>query len=372
MATMEVVTLFFTVSAGLLSLIFLLSVWNRRYGPYLSNYPDRNDGPKVSILIPARNEADNLRQLLPRLLASAYANYEILVLDDHSTDNSKEVARTAGIPVLQSEPLPAGWTGKNWACWQLAQKAQGDIFLFIDADVLPAPLAVARTVGCMESENLAGLSSFPRQIYDNLWLAATVPFIMELPIVGWIPMAAVSSRRFPYFMAANGQWLAVRRTSYFLAGGHSGVRSNIVDDIALANRIRQHGTFKTFYGSLDVSVRMYKSYGQMQLGFSKNLFLLCGGSWMAFLGFLGFYTLVYIVPVVAAVTAPWTWGMALLALTFGWRWNTATVMKSPKRAIWLHPVGVLLAGQLLLLSAARTQCGGNTWKGRRLTAPAPR
>jgi chlorobactene glucosyltransferase len=333
--------------------------------PRLRNYSSsRVKGPLVSVLIPARNEAANLANALPKLLLSSYQPLEILVLDDGSTDKTRETALNLGVRCISGEPLPAGWTGKNWACWQLAQVACGEILLFMDADVVPGKAAVSRTVDCLTSERVAGLSCFLKQIYESTLLAAVVPFIMELPITGWIPLVQISKSRNPSLIAANGQWIAVKREAYFQTGGHWEVRSKIVEDIELGRRVRNAGGFKTLIASEDIEVRMYGSYREMQIGFSKNLFLLFGDNFVSYFLFLTFFSVLFFMPWVAIYSAPPSWALSALLLTLCWRLITAQMMKSKKSPILLHPIGMILAFALFLRAGLEFYRGSSQWKGR--------
>lgn len=364
---MELVTVICGLSCVLAFLCSSVACINFFRAPRLHTYSKaRVQGPSVSVLIPARNEAVNLASALPKLRHSSYQPLEILVLDDGSTDGTKEVALEFGVRCISGKSLPEGWTGKNWACWQLAQVAGGEIFLFMDADVVPEEGAISRTVECLVSDQLAGLTCFPKQIYENSLLGAVVPFVMELPIVGWITLAQISKSKIPSLMAANGQWIAVTRSTYFQTEGHSAVRSKIVEDIELARRIRSRGGFKTLIASEDIKVRMYKSYKEMQLGFSKNLFLLFGGNFASYSLFLTFFSLLFFTPWFALVSGHMILGMSAILLTVCWRLLTAEIMKSSKTLILLHLIGMTLALALFIRAAVQFYKGNGQWKGRRL------
>jgi chlorobactene glucosyltransferase len=364
---MELVTVICALGCSLAVLCSSVACINFFRAPRLRTYSgSRTQGPLISVLIPARNEANNLANALPKLLLSSYQPLEILVLDDGSTDATGETALNLGVRCIPGKPLPEGWTGKNWACWQLAEAARGDIFLFMDADVVPEASAISRTVDCMISDRLAGLSCFAQQIYPSTLLAAVVPFVMELPVVGWIPLAQISQTQTPSLMAANGQWIAVTRDAYFQAEGHSAVRSKIVEDIELAKRIRNTGRFKTLIASEDIKVRMYSSYEEMQLGFSKNLFLLFGGNLVSYSLFLTFFVLLFFVPWFAFAFGQIRLAIIAILFTLCWRLFTAEIMRSKKMLIPLHPIGMTLALVLFFRAAIQFYKGSSRWKGRPL------
>ena len=218
----------------------------------------------------------------------------------------------------------------------------------------------------MESQKLDGLSCFARQIYDTSLLSAVVPFVMELPITGWIPIGAIRNRRFASLIAANGQWLAFRRRAYDSIGGHAKVRSRVLEDMALGANVKAYGAFQSFLAMDDISVRMYRTLREMLDGFSKNCFQLFGGHFVAFSLFFLFFLTLYLVPWLALGTEFWPLAVSTLAMTLLWRVLSASIFKSSPNSLLLHPLGMIIAGYLFLLSAKRHYFGGNSWKERAL------
>jgi len=233
--------------------------------------------PLVSLLVPCRNEEANVHACVRALLAQTYGHLEILVLDDQSEDGTRRILeeeRTADarLGVLQGEPLPDGWTGKNWACHQLAQAARGDVLFFVDADTVLAPEAVERMVATLEAEHADFLSGLPRQVLGSVGERLLVPifcwavFSFTPLVTGYLwPRAAIPT--------AVGQLMVFRRGAYSASGGHAGIRGSIVDDLALARRVRRAGLAARMIdaGTL-ASCRMYRGGRDAYRGFRKNLF----------------------------------------------------------------------------------------------------
>ncbi|MCA9982582.1 MAG: glycosyltransferase, partial [Anaerolineales bacterium] len=162
--------------------------------------------PCVSILIPARNEAAVIGESVQLLSAQGYSQREIIVLDDNSEDGTGSIAQQAAgdVRVLTGSPLPAGWMGKNWACHQLAQHAQGDILLFTDADVRWQPGALAAVVDLFERTEADLLTVWPTQITVSWGERLTVPLI-AMTVLAYLPVQLAHDFYHPLAAAANGQ-----------------------------------------------------------------------------------------------------------------------------------------------------------------------
>ena len=228
---------------------------------------------RVSLLVPARDEAGRLSQTLPGLLAQPAD--EILVLDDGSTDATAGLVswladRDPRLRLLTGTPPPAGWVGKNWACQQLADAASGDVLVFCDADVFLAPGALAAVLAAMREQRAEAFSVFPRQRTGTLGERLAVPLIDEV-LLSFLPHPLLRLP-FPAAAIANGQLFAFRSDTYRRLGGHAAVADRIVEDLALARRVRRagHRLGLALGGSL-VQARMYRGYGEALRGFAKSL-----------------------------------------------------------------------------------------------------
>lgn len=237
---------------------------------------------KVSILIPARNEEANIAHLLGDLMAIGGERWEILVCDDQSIDRTAEVVRTyaardSRISLLRSEGLPAGWLGKNHACFQLAQAAQGRYLLFLDADVRVQQGVIEDAVGYMKEHRLGLLSLFPFQVQCTLGEKMTVP-LMNYILLTLLPLIFVRVSPFTSHAAANGQFMLFDASIYRLNQPHRLMKQAVVEDIAIARYYKsQKIRVACLAGERRVQCRMYHSYREALEGFSKNIFQFFGG-----------------------------------------------------------------------------------------------
>lgn len=224
--------------------------------------------PSVSILIPARDEAENLMRLLPSLLCLEPAPTETLVIDDRSGDTTAEVAAGFGMRVIRSTEPPEGWSGKNWALWLGQHAAVGDWLLFTDADTWHAPesLGAAMTTALRERADL--LSVLTGQECRTLWERLILPFAYSHYFAAICPEWANDDCSPSAF--ANGQYLLFRREVYRCLGGHAAVRASLGEDVELARLARRSGARVRVYRAEHlVRVRMYRSFGAIQTGFRK-------------------------------------------------------------------------------------------------------
>ncbi len=363
---------------GILVAIVLVAALNTITFPRLGPVAPHQQ-PLVSILIPARDEAAHIRPTLEAHARSRYRVREILVLDDQSTDDTaQQVAATAAqdptIRLLTGEPLPQGWLGKTWACDQLARQARGEVLVFTDADVEWLPDALPALLSLMEALSLDLLTVWPTQRTET-WSERLVVPLMLFSICAYLPEIAVRRVRFASLAAANGQCLVFRRAAYEQVGGHAAVRGEIIEDVALARRIKQQGLrLGMALGSGRIACRMYQGWSEVLRGFAKNI-LAGHGGWPALLLIstlihLGLFVAPWAWLAAAAAAGAWEalWQPALLVgLGIAARALTAAATGEPvRRAVWM-PVAVLLmtaiAGKALWW---QLRYGGPEWKGRRI------
>jgi chlorobactene glucosyltransferase len=235
-------------------------------------------GPRVSVIIPARNEADSIATVVGSILASTYRPFELLVVDDRSTDSTAAAAERLAaeddrVRLLRGEPVPAGWFGKPWACLQGYRAAAGELLLFTDADTRHEPELLARAVGALRAEGAELLTVSPRQRCETFWERVVMPQIWLLLGIRYHPKRVNGAKR-ERDVIANGQFILVRRESYEAVGTHEAVRSEIAEDLALAqafHRARRKLYF-VFAESL-METRMYRSLPELIEGWSKNVYL---------------------------------------------------------------------------------------------------
>jgi glycosyltransferase involved in cell wall biosynthesis len=232
--------------------------------------------PVVSVIIPARNEEACLGDCLRSLVAQSGVAFEIIVIDDHSTDRTREIAASFSqeqVRVIEAPPLPEGWTGKNNAVTTGARQARGQWFLFTDADTVHLAGSLARAVAEAQDNNAELLSYSPEQIAVTFWEMATLPVVFA-ELAQQYPPSIVSDPASP-IAAANGQFILVRRDAYEAVGGHAAVAADILEDVALARAVKRSGRKIRFRCAPDaVRTRMYRDYRQLRDGWTKNLALL--------------------------------------------------------------------------------------------------
>jgi hypothetical protein len=228
--------------------------------------------PEVSVIVPARNEATRLGDCLRTLVGQSGPNYEIIVVDDHSTDGTRAIAEGFAVRLIAADPLPEGWSGKCNAAWSGAKVASGKWLLFTDADTRHALNSIA--TGLQEAkENAADLLSYsPKQEVGSLAERVLMPVIFG-ELASTYPPKEVCDPDSPV-AAANGQYLLIRRDVYDAIGGHAAVGTAILEDVELAKRVKQAGHKLCFHYSELVSTRMYRPFGEMWEGWTKNLALL--------------------------------------------------------------------------------------------------
>lgn len=259
-------------------------------------------GPLVSVMVPARNEELNIERCVRSLLRQDYGSFEILVLDDGSTDATLELldglATEFGeqLRVFRGEPLPPGWHGKAWACFQLSSQSKGELLLFTDADTIHKPDALRRSVGAIQRSGADMLSLMPHQELGSFWEKSVVPLIHVI-LMCYLPLRLVRTSPRPAFCFANGQYIFFRKVLYERIGGHAAVKDAIVEDVWLCRAVKKAGgKVVAFNGSDVVSCRMYHNFKEIWDGFSKNLFAAIGYSTPGLLMLVSIIAALYIVP----------------------------------------------------------------------------
>ena len=229
----------------------------------------------ISILIPARNEAHNLPGVLNSILAQRGVKYEVIILDDNSDDGTFEIAtgfaeRNKSIRVLRGLPLAHGWTGKNYACWQLAQAAQGDYLLFVDADVKLSPHLLSSALHRTKEKNLSLLSLFSNQQMLSFGECCTVP-LMHYLLLTLLPIRLILDHSLPIFSAACGQFMFFPAQGYHRDQWHYQLRGTVAEDLSIMKAIKVSGLKgEGLMANGLVSCRMYTSFYEAVMGFSKN------------------------------------------------------------------------------------------------------
>ena len=230
------------------------------------------DFPGISIIVPARNEEANITRVLNSLVCQNYPAYEIIVVDDGSTDSTASIVRTYtenGVRLVSVDGPPKGWTGKNHACWIGAGYARFPWLLFVDADTELAPSALRSTIRFALEREVEALSLFPRQRCETFWERLLLPFAFQQYFVG--TDAHVNELDGPAL--ANGQYFFISHRVYQQVNGHAANAGSIIDDAALALSLKRTGVISLVCrGEELASVRMYTNLRQIANGFGKNIY----------------------------------------------------------------------------------------------------
>lgn len=355
-----------------------LAVWPR-------GRPGGGFNGHVSVLIPARDEAETIEACVRAALGGTRVPDEVLVYDDNSSDATAEiVARLARddprLRLLRGGPLPPGWVGKPHACQHLATAAAGNVLVYLDADTRLEPEGLARLGSVMEGLDAELVSAGTRQEMGT-WAERLMIPLLSLSYLAWLPLSLVWRSPDPRFLVANGQLLAVKRPALERAGGWSAIRAEVVDDMALARRVKQSGARVVFADGFRMArCRMYHGPGALWQGFSKNLYEGVGGSTVGLAAVVALYGGVFVAPYVAlglgvaGVGGGTLFGAAALGVAanvviravLAWRF------RHPVEGMALHPIGVLVLLAIALNSRRWSRLGAIRWRGRIYTERASR
>ncbi|KPQ00322.1 MAG: chlorobactene glucosyltransferase CruC [Bacteroidetes bacterium HLUCCA01] len=384
-------TLLFSVvflSATAVILFRNLLTFNRIHDGLVS--PAGSARPKVSILVPARNEAGVIGRCISSCLKQSYHPVEIVVLDDQSEDETPSILRQmteneSRLRVLQGKGPAEGWLGKPRACQQLGEAADGEVLIFIDADVWLETTAVTRIVNNLYRDNLDALTVWPQQRLVGFWEKVVVPLVYftlttMLPAdyvrrdPRWIPPVFRAYFK-TAFAAACGQCIAFRKDVYTAIGGHSAVKDRVVEDVELAKTLKKQGfTIGMYRGNHQVHCRMYTNHHEIRQGFRKNFLAGFGNNLGLFCAAALLHIVVFILPFAGFIIALMHGNEALLLVSF-----TAIILVHLQRLAvdlsngWnpvyglLHMLGVLWFQRLGITVLSDYIMRRNvSWKGRNI------
>lgn len=334
---------FILALAGISFMISLVNLLSRHHLPERSV----EHTPLISVLIPARNEEHNIRNILSDLVTLSYKNLEILVFDDDSSDGTKQVVQTfqlsdPRIRLLSDTPLPEGFTGKNHACHHLALNARGAYYLFLDADVRVKGTVMEQALFWMVTKDLALLSIFPVQLMQTFGEKISVP-LMNWILLSLLPMPLIRRSRRPSLAAANGQFMLFPSGIYEKFQLHQRFRGHKVEDVAIIRFLKKSGEkVDTILGKENISCRMYHNLGEAIDGFSKNIFQFFGNS----IALTILYALlITLAPLMMVLFLPlWAW-MAYLMLILCMRINISIA----SRQALLQNLFYLIPQQIIFL-----------------------
>lgn len=313
--------------------------------------------PALTVCIPARNEANNLRRLLPSLLRQEYPSLEIVVWDDGSDDGTWEVLQSIDDPRLRpfrGGSVPDGWIGKVHALYQCTRRATGACYLFLDADAELTGRDALRTLVTQHERAGSGLTTgLPRLRGAAALLVSLVPYAL---LTG-LPWPLVPRTSLPALSALNGQCWLIDADLYHTHEPHEQVRNAVLEDVAIGRYLKRQGHPPVLQDvQAQVSVYMYDSFGAAWAGFRKNAYLLLGGAPLAFVGTYSYFLLTWLL---APLLSPWF----LLSL-YGLKSTTDRANRVSLSTSLLAPLSFLLGLLLQLDSAVHHWADRVTWKGR--------
>lgn len=336
---------------------------------------ERDLRPSVSVLIPARDEADRLGPTLASVLDQKGVDLEVIVLDDGSTDDTAVVAKSVAdgdrrFRMIHGRALPDGWLGKPFACWQLAEAATKEVLVFIDADVALRPGALAACADLLHDTGLDLVSPYPRQAAEGFAERMVQP-LLQWSWLTFLPLRVAERSASPSLTAGNGQLIVARADAYRAAGGHQQVRAEVIEDVELARAFKRAGLTVGMADGTDLAeCRMYDGWAELREGYTKSLWKAFGGR-AGGIGVVALLALLYLVPPLGLLA-----GMVLrrrrllLAGGIGYgaavagRAFTADRTGSRLRDAPAHPVSVVMLAYLVRESWRRKDLGALSWKGR--------
>ncbi len=315
-----------------------------------------HQAPFVSILVPARNEERGIRECIESLCTQIYPSYEVIVLDDNSTDSTSEILSELKeefpdkLIVINGAALPQKWIGKSYACHQLSLKANGEYLLFTDADTIHSPYSLLSLIRTSRHYQADLLTAVPDQQLSSLWEHIMVPF-MHLLYHGYLPNSLIYASADARFIAANGQIMLFRHDAYHEIEGHKSVRYSLVEDIDLARTIKRNNGKVVLANAIDiVSCSMYSGFSEVFKGFSKNFYAGFSENIIIYLFFLLHVFSAYVLPPIFIITGVLTdsyqmmqWGIILTMLGMLIRLSATIQFSLPLFHIFLQPFSALFA-----------------------------
>ena len=331
---------------------------------------------KITVCIPARNEAGNISSVVECVLNQSYANLELIVLDDCSTDGTAELALAAAgndprFRLISGNQIQPGWAGKCHACAQLSEAAVGDAILFIDADTRPLPHLVVGLVDKLHTTKAALISGFPRQITGTLSEALVLPMLQSL-VITFLPLNRLNADPSPAIAAACGQVLLVKTEEYRSIGGHGAIKGSFHDGLQLARQFKRAGKVIHLCDLSDaITCRMYHGWQQVWDGFTRNAYEGLGSP-AALITMVGAIVTLFVLPLVAlvaTVAAHAPHKLQLLAASCALLSFILRAVQAKRFGHWLSvtltPVSALLLVVIQIASAFRKS---SNWKGRNYTS----
>jgi chlorobactene glucosyltransferase len=341
--------------------------------------------PMVSIIVPMRNEERNARQCIESLMSQNYSNFEVIVVDDRSEDDTLKIlkefaSKHSNIRLVEGTPTPEGWIGKNHALWQGVREAKGIWFLFLDADTISENHMLPSAIKFVEDNGIDMLSLSPFQILETFWERVVQPVIFSSLYYAF-PQKKINDPK-SKLAAAIGQFILIKRSVYENTGGHSSIKNKIVEDFALAQLVKGSGyRLCVMRGIKLIRTRMYTNFDELWEGWTKNLFFGLNKRWRNLIFLVSVLFSWGIIPPVIFIWSVFNtvWGQSLsfvqlsiafesgflLALIIYTAWVTTRIFSIPRSYCLTVPLGAAVYIAMVLSSAYKVASGeGVSWKER--------
>ena len=323
----------------------------------------------ISILIPAKNEEKNIIELLRSIQNQDYKRFEVWILDDQSNDNTYSLVEKFSkqdprFQIVSGLDLPNHWLGKNYACYQLSQKAHGEYLLFLDADVTIHSGLIEDSLIRMKTHSLSLLSYFAVQEIKSWGEWLTVP-LMNYFLLSFLPLNLVQSNKAPSLAASNGQFMLFNKKDYDHYQWHSQVKNQVAEDYEICKLIKKNDLLaETLLSKGNLRCRMYSNFEEAIEGFSKNTYALFSYNLAGILLFIGMISIIYLLPI---FYFSWTSFLMILLLVLGIRILTSySSGQSIIKNIIHHPLQIGIMVFICLRSVFQYYKGTRSWKGRLL------
>jgi chlorobactene glucosyltransferase len=369
---------YFPILLAVTVYFFILSLANHYEMWRFTSASQIFDGPMVSVLVPARNEEQNIERCLNSLRNQVYTKYEILALNDNSTDSTLEImnriaASDKKVRVINGKPLPDDWYGKPYALHQLTQEAKGEILVFTDADTIHTPTSIAWAVTNMQDLKADMISGYVGQIFYTFGEIITVPLMFFLTGFA-IPLFVNRYTKLPWFSAAVGQFIVVRKAVFDAIGGCEPFKKKTSEDIYMSRYIKKKGYNTRFLNITEhVRCRMYNGYQTAVEGIGKNIFDFLGKSTLLIFFIMLLIIIFLVLPfpllfICIFSSSPWTWHIIAVTALHTLTW---LFMFLGQRLNWwygfLWPLMFVNLIYMGLWSWFRTVSGrGFLWKDRKV------
>ncbi len=358
---------------------------NLIYFRRLDQFPQTKKKPKISVLLPARDEQKNIEACVISLLHQDYPNFEVIVLDDESSDETPNIlnrlaAENKKLKTIKGKPLPHGWMGKNWACYQLSLKATGEYLLFTDADTIHHSKTLQEGISAILAQEADLLTAIPYERLESFGEKLLLPYIF-FSALALMPIGLAHRWRFSSMCFAIGQFMLFKKSAYFHIGGHKAIHNILMEDLTLGRRIKTAGLrWRMVDGGRRIQCRMYDGFKETWHGLTRFMYLGYENHIVNLLFVWLFTGVLFLTPVILIIM--YLSGFALspaeviadlvaIGLTL-FLWAASYIrLRFPGVLAILYPFTFIMNFIVTIYSMISTRSGQTTWKGRNILKPDP-